>query len=222
MALGRKKRTPKTDYFKTALSAVERLRKHTVAVMVTPTFTASQLAEMMFRPHLFPAIRAGASFYECNNWASSTEYHVDAGLPNGVAAYIELNPKAAGIVPPRTEFVRSVIEDSELREVFREVYELQVKWLKVKTVVKWFEENATHTAARAFWPALNALTGAKDEPPTGGNCRTKTPMGPMLELIRETGVTVAASVLLPPAVNRSGESAFTIGVDDLEYPFYEW
>ena len=215
--MSRRSRVIKPEPFKVALRAIDRLRAHTVAVMVKPTFTAIQLADMVFTREAVLALRNAAPYYDEGGHYSNREFLLSVGAPNGVRTYIELNYEQARIARPREGCVRSVLDAPELIAAFRETYEIQVTWLKVKTVVKWFEENASLATTRGIWPVIDILAGATDEPPHKHRL-TKLPIGPMLGMIRETGATVAASALLP-AVTTSSHPAYTLGIDDLEYPF---
>jgi hypothetical protein len=214
----RGKRTPKDEPFKRALDAVEILRKHTVAVMVKPQFTAEQLAEMVFKPNALAPLRAAYPYFDADRYYGSGEYLIDVGLPNGVKTYVEINADQARFARPAAHCIRSVADEPELREMFAQAYDVQVSWLLVKHVVQWFSENASLATTRRIWPVIDILAGANNEPPCGGVPHTKLPIAGMLPLIRSTGVTVAASALLPPKpVNENWH--FQFGIDDLEYPF---
>lgn len=83
------------------------------------------------------------------------------------------------------------------------------KWMVVRYVAKWFDNNASFGAVRYYWPSMMALLPEGCTPlqnlHNAGLEKYKEPFGisKMLHLVRKTATTVTAGQMLPKRSNPS-------------------
>lgn len=162
----------------------------------------TKLINALFDPVALVKLRAAYGLVE-----PSSSYHTYKLEPHAPGV-VKLTFTNTGTLTPESKCFLPNDAAKPFFEVARQLREIHIRWGAVKHMLRWFNRNATVSAARALWPAvmnlcpnatpLRELAGKPSE-------RYNTPAGlrEQLPLIRTTAATVAQLQLLG---DRSGNA----------------
>lgn len=185
------------NHVEAACSAIDRAFAKE-ADLFLPRFTAEQITPMLFRDEDVARLKAAHGLMEYTY--DSTTYVLSPHIHATLQLKFHDMPAPAG---KRLHWQDERV--GPLLNAMTAAQELFIKWGAVKSMLRWFNRNATASAVRALWPSVMQLcpTSPALRDMLSLPSRYTNPQGisALLPLVRATASTVAAMALLPDATN---------------------
>lgn len=204
----------------TIYSELHALCQREINAVVRCEVTQKQAYELLVPAETRAALKAAHPYL--NYTSSSVSYFIGCGVTIAVQKDV-IGAPLCETLGKNNSFSTSpavLLEGSPyygalvpLLNVRDHVLELHRKWQTVRHTIKWLHDNHSGKVIRWVLPAIKTLKGAQHVPDElDTNFDGPMGYGPMLPLIRETGVILSGAQFIPTVSGRQDPHAITMEV----------
>jgi len=181
-------------HFSTAEQNIEKLCKRVIYATMDFRYTAKDVIPWLFAADTIERLKAAYGLTPLyDKWVSydltddvtlTIDYEDHLKMLSAADTMLEINHQQAKPLVDLVDHVKAIHDQFQC----------------VLETMRWLDTHCTAGAVRHYWPTMGALAPDHEELQGGEPVRyvvPKQPIGPMLELIRETQATVASALLLP-------------------------